>query len=113
MKREPTLQGLAEKPRVRRVSKQVLPVDDREVETEFLRELVLPLQQHRSRRSDHDHVDAAPQQQFPHDQTGFDRLAEADIIGDQEVDARQFERLGERQKLVGIEPDAGAKGSLE
>jgi hypothetical protein len=27
--------------------------------------------------------------------------------------ARQIERLGERQKLVGIEPDAGAKGSLE
>ena len=46
---------------------QVVPIDDGEVETEFLREFVLPLQQHRSGRGDDDHVDAAPQQQFPHD----------------------------------------------
>jgi hypothetical protein len=55
----------------------------------------------------------ATQQQFPQDQAGLDRLAEPHIIGDQQVDPRQIERLGERQKLVGIEPDAGAKGSLE
>jgi hypothetical protein len=40
-------------------------------------------------------------------------LAESDVIGDQQVDAWQIECLGERQKLVGVEPDAGAKGSLE
>jgi hypothetical protein len=91
----------------------VVPINDGEVETEFLCEFVLPLQQHRSGRGDNNHVDAAPQQQFTHDQARLDRLAETDIIGNQQIDTWQIERLGEREKLVGVEPNAGAKGSLE
>jgi hypothetical protein len=56
---------------------QVLPIDDGEVEAEFLRKLVLPLKQHRGRRGDDDHFDTTPQEQFPNDSTGFDSLAEA------------------------------------
>jgi hypothetical protein len=38
----------------------VFPIDDREVKAEFLRQLVLPLQQHRGRRGDYNHFDATP-----------------------------------------------------
>ena len=113
MKREPTLHGLAENPRVRLRLQQVLAIDDREVEAELLRQLVLPLQQHRSRRRDDDHLDAAPQEQLSNDKTGFDRLAEADVVGDQQIDARQVQRLGQRKKLVGVQPDASPKRRLK
>ena len=92
---------------------EVLAIDDGEVEAEFLRQLVLPLQQHRSWRRDNDHLNAAAQEQLSHDETGFHRLAEADVVGDQQIDARQLQRLGQRQKLVGIQPDARPKGRLE
>ena len=91
----------------------MLAIDDGEVEAEFLRQLVLPLQQHRRRRGDDDHLDAAAQQHLSNDQAGFDGLAEADVVGNQQIDARQIERLRQRKKLVGIQPDAGAKRRLE
>ncbi len=75
---------------------EVLTVDDGEVEAEFLRQLVLPLQQHRGRSRDDDHLDAATQHQLLNDETGFHRLAEADIVGDQQIDAWQLQRLGQR-----------------
>jgi hypothetical protein len=81
---------------------EVLSVDDCEVEAELLSQLVLPLQQHRSRRRDNDHLDAAAQEQLSNDQTGFHRLAETDIVGDQQIDAWQFQRLGQRKKLIGV-----------
>ena len=92
---------------------QVLAVDDGEVEAEFLRQFVLPLQQHRGRRRDDDHLDATAQEQLSNDETGFDRLAEADVVGDQQIDARQLQRLGQRKKLVGVQPDARPKRRLE
>ena len=109
----------AHAPRVRREAsrpprlQQVFPIDDGEVEAELLRQLVLPLEQHRRRRGDDDHLDAAPEQHLADDQAGLDRLAEADVVGDQQVDAREIERLRQRQELVGIQPDAGAKRRLE
>ena len=44
---------------------------------------------------------------------GLDRLSESDIVGDQQIDAGQPERLAQRQELIGIEPDAGAKRRLQ
>ena len=43
-----------------------------------------------------DLVDALAEQQLLHDQAGLDGLAEADVVGDEEVRARQLERLHER-----------------
>ncbi|WP_316225049.1 MULTISPECIES: hypothetical protein [unclassified Bradyrhizobium] len=91
----------------------MLAVDDREIEAEFLRQFVLPLQQHRCRCGDHDGVDPAAQQELAHNQAGLDRLAEADIVADQEIHTRQLQSLGERQQLIGFEPDAGAERRLE
>ena len=92
---------------------EVLAVDDGEVEAEFLRQLVLPLQQHRGRRRDDDHLNAAAQEQLSNDETGFHRLAEANIVGDQQIDARQLQRLGQGKKLVGVQPDARPKRRLK
>jgi hypothetical protein len=67
---------------------EVLAVDDGEVEAELLGQLVLPLQQHRGGRRNDDYLDAAPEQHLPHDEAGLDRLAKANVVGDQQVDAR-------------------------
>ena len=44
---------------------------------------------------------------------GLDGLAEAGVVGDEEVDARQTERLAQRLHLVGVDLDAGAERRLE
>ena len=53
------------------------------------------------------------QQQLAGDQPGLDRLAEADVVGDEEVDAREPQRLAQRLDLVGVDLDAGAERRLE
>ena len=45
------------------------------------------------------------QQQLAFNQPGFDRLAQPDIIGDEQIDAGQEQGLTQRLKLVGIELD--------
>jgi hypothetical protein len=47
------------------------------------------------------------------DEAGFDRLAEADVVGDEEIHAGEQQGLPQRFELVGIEPDAGPEGGLE
>jgi hypothetical protein len=71
------------------------------------------LPKHRRRRRNDDKVDPAPQQQFAQDEAGFVRFAEADIIGDQEIDPRQYERFAQRFELISVEPDAGPERRLK
>lgn len=92
---------------------KVLSVNDCKVEAEFLRELVLPLQQHRRWGRDNDQIDAPPEQKLAHHQSGLYYLAEADIIRDQEVHTWKRKSLPQRKQLVGIEPDPGTEWSLE
>ena len=92
---------------------KVLAVDDGKVEAEFLRQFVLPLQEHRGRRRHDDHLNAATQEQLSNDQPGFHGLAEADIVCDQQIDARQLQRLGQGKKLVGVQPDARPERRLK
>ena len=65
-----------------------LGVDDREVETELLGHLVLPLQAESGRADDDDRAGPVAQQQLLDDQAGLDGLAEADVVGEQQVGAR-------------------------
>ena len=44
---------------------------------------------------------------------GLDRLAEADVVGDEEVDPGQSQGLLQRLQLVGVDPDAGPERRLE
>ena len=90
-----------------------LPIECLEEQAEPSLELLAPLRHHRW-RTDHDDVlHASAEEQFAGDEAGLDRLAEADVVGDEEVDAWEQEGLAERLKLVGIEPDAGTEGRLK
>lgn len=88
-------------------------VDDRERKAEFGFQFVLPLHRHGRWGGDHREVNPPTQQQLAQDQPGLDRLAEAHIVGDEQIHARQAERLAQRQELVGIEADATAERRLE
>jgi hypothetical protein len=92
---------------------QALAVDDVEGQAKFGLQLVLPLQRHGGRCGHQNEVDPPPQQELAQDETGLYGLAETHVVGDQHIDARQAQRLAQRQKLVGIEPYAGAEGGLE
>ena len=46
------------------------------------------------RAHDHDAAGAVSQQQLLGDQPGLDGLAEADVVGEQQVDPRRVERSG-------------------
>jgi len=60
-----------------------------------------------------DKVDATPQQQFAQDEAGFDCFAEADIIGDQQIDPRKYERFAQRFELIRVEADARPERCLK
>ncbi len=93
--------------------RQVGAVEDLEHEAEALLELGLPLLEHRRRRRDDDGLRLLAQEQLARDQARLDRLAEAGVVGDEEIDARQPERLAQRLHLVGVDLDAGAERRLE
>ena len=88
-------------------------VEHREGEAEARLQLVLPLQDDRRRARDDDAADLLAQEQLADDQPRLDGLAEADVVGDEEVDAGQQQRLAQRLELVGHHLDAGAERRLE
>ena len=64
-----------------------------ESERELLPELFLPLPAQRRRREDQDALDAAAEQKLGENQPCLDGLAEPDVIGDEQADARHAQRL--------------------
>ena len=53
------------------------------------------------------------QQQFLHHQTRFNSFAEADIIGNQEIDSRKPQGFSQWKKLIGVLVDPGPERGLE
>ena len=94
-------------------TRHIRPVENAEREAETGLHLVLPLIEHRGRACDNNPFDAAAQQQFARDQPGLDGLAEPDVVGNEQVDARQPKRLAQRVELVGVDANAGAEGRLK
>jgi hypothetical protein len=91
----------------------IVLVEHLEAQSEALLQLVLPLRQD-GRRAGHDDVaHLLPQQQFAGDEPGLDGLAQANVIGDEQVHARQEQRLAQGFDLVGVDANAGAEGGLE
>ncbi len=88
-------------------------VEDLEDQAESALHLLPPLQEHRGRAADDDVGDLAPQEQLAGDQPGLDRLAEADAVGDEEVDPRHAQGHPERFELVVLDADAGPERGLE
>ena len=78
----------------------LVAVQDHELEREFLAHLLLPLHLERRRADDQDPSDAALPDQFLDDQARLDRLAESDVVGEEEVDPRHGERLEHGKELV-------------
>ena len=104
--------GLAFRPWLRRTCGHQLAVDDHEVEAELLAHLVLPLQR-QARRADDDHrAGPVPQQQLLDDQPGLDGLAEADVVGQQQVRPRGLQGPAQRLELVGLDVRAAAERRL-
>ena len=93
--------------------REVRTVEDHEEEAEALLHLRLPLLQHGGGRRDDDLLRLLAEQQLARDEPGLDGLAEAGVVGDEEVDAGHPERLAERLHLVGVDLDAGAERRLE
>ena len=92
---------------------EVRTVEDHEEEAEAFLHLSLPLLQHGRGRDDRDRPRLLSKQQLAGDETRFDGLAEAGVVGDEEVDARHSERLSERLHLVGVNLDARPERRLE
>ena len=89
------------------------PVEDYEDQPETVLQLALPLFQHRRWHGGDDRLDLAAQEQLAGDQARLDGLAEAGVVGDEEVDAREAQGLAQRLHLVGVNRDAGAERGLE
>jgi hypothetical protein len=93
--------------------RDVVAIEDDEAEPEPGFHLFLPLQQHARRRGDHDGIDPTTEQQLARDETCLYGLAEADIVGDEEVDPRKLQGLAQRLKLISVNLDASSKRRLE
>ena len=92
---------------------QVPAVQNLEDEPEALLHLPLPLLEHRRGRGHHDGTHLPPQQQLAHDQSRFDGLPQSRVVGDEEVDPGEQQRLPQRLHLVGVDLDPGPERRLE
>ena len=91
----------------------ILLVEDLEDHPEAGLQLVPPLEQHRRWARDDDVLHLLAKQQFAGDQPRLDRLAETDVVGDEEVHPRQPQGLAERLELVRVDPDSRSERGLE
>ena len=92
---------------------EVVPVENDETQAEAGFHFALPLGDERGGACDDDAFHLLAHDHFAEDEAGFDRFAESDVVGDEEVDARHLERLLQRLQLVGHDLDAGAVWRLE
>ena len=92
---------------------QMPPVDDLERQAELGLQFLAPLAGHRGGGQHHREVDPPAQHHLAQDQPRLDRLAQPHIVGDQQIDARQPQRLAQGEQLIRVEANAGAKRGLE
>ena len=93
--------------------RQVGAIKNHEQEAEAILHLRFPLLQHGCGGGHHHGARLLAQQQFAGDEAGLDGLAEAGVVGDEQVDPREAKRLAQRLHLVGIDLDAGPERRLE
>src|SRR5690349_5655374 len=88
-------------------------VDDTELQAELLEHFVTPLDLQRSWAHDEYSVRALTKHQLQNDQARLDRLAETDIVSNEEIDARHLDRTHDRIKLVAFGLNPASKWRLE
>ena len=86
----------------------VLAVKDDERQPEALVQFLFPLQDHGRWRGNDDAPDPLAHKKLADNEAGFDRLAEAHVVGDEQVDPWQQQGLAQRLELVGVNPNARA-----
>jgi hypothetical protein len=91
----------------------VRAVYDLEPERELCEHLLCPLLLERGRAEDEDAADPLTGEQLLHHHAGLDRLAEADVVGDEQVHARHAQRPHHRLELEVLDLDRAPEGSLE
>ena len=96
-------------PRASKLSDE-LAVDDPELEAELVTHLVTPLQLEVGRRDDQDAAGAIAKKQLLRDQTGLDRLAQPDVVGDQERNPGHSDRPDERVELIPVDLNTALEG---
>jgi hypothetical protein len=92
---------------------EVGTVEDLEDETKAFLELRFPLLDNGRRRRNNYGLRLLAQEQLARDEASLNRLAEAGVVGDEEVDTRQPERLAQRLHLVSIDFDPRPERRLE
>ena len=90
-----------------------LAVHEAKFEAELVRHLVAPVNLQRGGADNQHTAGAVADDQLLHDQPGFDRLAKAHVVGDQQVDARHLQSAHERVELIVLDLHAAAEGGLE
>ena len=93
--------------------RHVLPVHHLEGQAEAALHFALPLQHHRRRCHHHHPLRLLAQQQLAHDQSGLDRFAEANVVGDEQSHPRHPQGLTQRLQLVGLYIDPRPQRGLE
>ena len=88
-------------------------VEDLEAEPELRVHLLLPLEREGRRADDDNAPRAVAEQHLLDHKAGLDRLAEAHVIGDEEVHSRHRERPRHGFELVLLDHDAAAERRLE
>ena len=90
-----------------------LRIDDAEVEAELVPHLVPPLDLQSGRADDQDLPGPMTDHQLQGHHPGLDRLAEAHVVGDQEVDPGHLDRPDHGVELVILDLDAAAERGLD
>ena len=112
-KREPVVHGFTEKPRRRRSS----PMRSRSMMSKVRPNLLSSSSFHCTSMAGGGEITIKSMRRRSRssriDEPGLDGLAEADVVGDQQIDARQPQGLAQGKELIGVEPDAGAERRLQ
>ena len=88
-------------------------VQDLELQSELGLHLLLPLERERGGADDDDPSGPVAEQHLLDDEAGLDRLAEAHVVGDEELHPGHAERSRHRFELVLLDGDAGPERGLE
>ncbi len=88
-------------------------VDDPELHAELVAHLVAPLQGQPRRADDQHRSGPMAKHELLHDQPRLDRLAQADVVGDEEVGTGHRQRPHDWVELILLDLDAGAEGRLQ
>src|SRR5262249_18569113 len=90
----------------------IVTIENLKEQTKATLHFFLPLPQHRWGAYYDDFPDSASEEQLDPDEPGLDGFPEANVVGYKEIHPRQKKGFAERFKLVRVDLDAGAPGTI-